>query len=216
MSESFDEPQRPPHEPMFNAPWPALLLAVSILVLFFFQSRLPEAAWAAYVLKPAEVMQGGRWEELVTPLFLHGNWAHALMNAVAALAFGAPVARLLGLRGGALVFFVFYLVCGVLSSLGYVLANPAEVIPVVGASGAVSGLMGAASRLVDRHGRLGPLISRTTVGMAAAWVIVNLLVGYVPIMPGAEGAGIAWQAHVAGYFAGLLLIGPLARVTRRA
>lgn len=216
MSESPDEAEPPRREPMFNAPWPALAITVSILGLYFFQARAPEAAWAGYVLTPAEVVQLGRWETLVTPLFLHGNWIHALMNAVAALAFGAPVARLLGMRGGAIAFFAFYLVCGVLSSLGYVLVHPLSLAPVVGASGAVSGLMGAASRLVDQRGHLGPLISRTTVGMAAGWVIMNLILGYVPVMPGAEGAGIAWEAHVAGYFAGLLLIGPLARMLRRA
>jgi membrane associated rhomboid family serine protease len=135
------------------------------------------------------------------------------MNATAALAFGAPVARLLGLdlRGGA-AFFVLFLVCGVLSSLGYVMAHPSSLLPGVGASGAVSGLMGGASRLMDRRGVLGQLISRTTVGMAVAWTIVNLIIGYVPVMPGTGGAGVAWEAHVAGYFAGLLLIGPFARL----
>jgi membrane associated rhomboid family serine protease len=139
------------------------------------------------------------------------------MNAAAALAFGAPVARLLGLRaGGAAAFFGFYLVCGALSSLGYVLAHPASLDPVIGASGAVSGLMGAASRLIEQRGRLGPILSRSTISMAVAWIVVNLIIGYIPVMPGTGGAGIAWEAHVAGYFAGLLLIGPLAWAMRRA
>lgn len=215
MSESQPETRARPREPVFNAPWPAMVVTLVIIGSFMVQERLPERVWADYVLTPAEVMQLGRWETLLTPLLLHGNWIHTLMNAVAALAFGAPVARLLGLRGGAIAFFAFYLVCGALSSLGYVLAHPHSLAPVVGASGAVSGLMGAASRLIDRQGQLGPLVSRTTVGMAAGWIIVNLLIGYVPIVPGAGGAGIAWEAHVAGYFAGFLLIGPLARALRR-
>jgi membrane associated rhomboid family serine protease len=200
-------------EPIFNAPWPAMALTLVIVVSFVIQMRLPERAWADYVLTPAVVMQYGRWVTLITPLFLHGGWIHDLMNASAALAFGTPAARLLGLNArGALAFFLFYLACGLLSSLGYVMAHPNSLAPVVGASGAVSGLMGAASRLIETRGRLGPLISRTSVGMAVMWTIVNLLIGYVPVMPGMNGAGIAWEAHVAGYFAGLLLIGPFLRL----
>jgi len=209
------EPAR--REPIFNAPWPAMALTQLIVASFAVQQRLPEAVWAPYVLRPVGVLEYGRWETLLTPLLLHGGWIHTLMNASAALAFGAPVARLLGARaGGALAFLLFYLVCGLLSGLGYVLAHPGSLAPVIGASGAVSGLMGGASRLIDERGRLGPMISRSTVSMAAAWIVVNLIIGFVPVMPGTDGAGIAWEAHVAGYFAGLLLIGPLASALRRS
>lgn len=214
MTESEPPAEAPAREPIFNAPWPAMTIALVIIGAFIVQGQVGERVWAQYVLTPAEVMQLGRWETLLTPLLLHGNWIHTLMNAVAALAFGAPVARLFGLRlGGAVIFLLFYLACGALSSLGYVLMHPDSLQSLVGASGAVSGLMGGASRLIERPGRLGRLISPTTVGMAAAWVVVNLIIGHIPVMPGAEGAGIAWEAHVAGYFAGLLLIGPFARLT---
>ncbi len=204
-------------EPVFNAPWPAMALALGLIGCFIIQGQIPERVWADYVLTPAEVLQLGRWQTLITPIFLHGGWVHVLMNAVAGLAFGSPVARLFGLGPrGALAFFGFFFLCGLLSSMGYVLAHPVSLAPVVGASGAVSGLMGAASRLIERRGWLGPLISPTTIGMAIAWTAVNLLVGFVPIMPGLNGAGIAWEAHVAGYFAGLLLVGPFAHGLRRA
>ena len=213
MSDPILDQAPPRREPIFNAPWPAMTLTLLLIASFVLQLQLPERMWVDYVLTPAVVTQYGRWVTLVTPLFLHGGWIHVLMNAVAALAFGAPVARLLGLDPrGAAAFFLFFLVCGVLSSIGYVMAHPSSLLPVVGASGAVSGLMGGASRLVDRRGSLGPLISRTTVGMAVMWTIVNLIIGYVPVMPGTGGAGIAWEAHVAGYFAGVLLIGPFARL----
>lgn len=209
----IDEDLQPRREPIFNAPWPAMALTLVIVISFVIQSRLPERVWADYVLTPAVVLQYGRWVTLLTPLFLHGGWIHDLMNASAALAFGTPVARLLGLNArGALVFFLFYLACGLLSSLGYVMAHPASLAPVVGASGAVSGLMGGASRLIESRGRLGPVLSRTSVGMAIMWTVVNLIIGYVPVMPGMNGAGVAWEAHVAGYFAGLLLIGPFLRM----
>jgi membrane associated rhomboid family serine protease len=210
------EPQPAAREPLFNAPWPALALAVSIVVSFFIQSQLPERDWAPYVLLPPNVLQNGAWETLLTPLLLHGGWVHTLMNAVAALAFGAPVARLLGLRiGGAAAFLLFYLICGALSSIGYVLAHPDSMSPVVGASGAVSGLMGGATRLIETRGRPGPLFTRSVVSMSVAWIVVNLIIGFVPVMPGTGGAGIAWEAHVAGFFAGLLLIGSFARLFGR-
>lgn len=217
MSDTASRPQRRRPEPIFNAPWPAMTVTLIIIISFVVQGRIGEASWAPYMLTPAEVLQLGRWETLVTPLFLHGGWVHTLMNAVAALAFGAPVARLFGPRPtGALVFFLFFLVCGALSCIGYVLAHPVSLVPVIGASGAVSGLMGAASRLIERPGELGPMVSRNTIGMAVAFVIVNLIIGFVPVMPGTNGAGIAWEAHVAGYFAGLVLAGPFARFLRRA
>lgn len=217
MSEPAPQSSHRRREPVFNAPWPAIAVTLSLIGSFLVQQRISERVWAAYVLTPAEVLQLGRWETLITPLVLHGGWAHVLMNAIGALAFGAPVARLFGARPvAALTFFAFFLACGALSSIGYVLAHPVSLAPVIGASGAVSGLMGGASRLIERHGALGPMMTRTTVGMAVAFIIVNLIIGFVPVMPGTNGAGIAWEAHVAGYFAGLVLIGPFARFLRRA
>jgi membrane associated rhomboid family serine protease len=203
----------PAREPIFNAPWTALAAALAIVASYLAQGTMSEEAWSAGALVPAALFGAGRWETLVSSLFLHGGWAHTLMNAAGALAFGAPVARLLGLGArGALAFALFYMLCGVLSGLGYALVHPQSFASVVGASGAVSGLMGAASRLVDGRGALGPILSRTSIGMAAAWVAVNLLLGFTTLTPGAGGAHIAWEAHLAGYFAGLLLIGLFARV----
>src|SRR6185295_11159369 len=106
------------------------------------------------------------WPRMVSMMFVHGGWAHAIMNALAALAFGPPVARLLGsdLRGAAL-FFLFYLVCGVLANLGYSLLHLGSIDPVVGASGAVSGLMGAATRLFGREQGLSPILSRPVLSL---------------------------------------------------
>ncbi len=135
------------------------------------------------------------------------------MNALGALAFGAPVARLMGSGArGALGFFAFYLLSAALSSLGYAVLHLHDVNPVVGASGAVSGLMGAASRLFGRGDQLAPIWSRPVISLGASWVIVNTLMavfGATPFMPGAM---IAWEAHIAGFLAGVLLIGPTARL----
>jgi membrane associated rhomboid family serine protease len=189
-------------------------------------------AASQFGMAPAGLLAGD-WTSVITDLFIHGGWAHAGMNAVGALAFGAPVARLLGLSlRGATGFFLFYLVCGVASNLGYAAVHPHDVTPLVGASGAVSGLFGGASRLIARSQppsapnsgptrdapplSLAPLNSRTVVGTALAWVIVNAALGLLRIAPGLGDVQVAWEAHIAGYFAGLLLVAPFSAVFRSA
>ncbi len=205
---------------MFNAPWTIVVLCVGLIALYAVQSFTLNDAHGqppvALSLTPA-ALAAGHWQTLVTSLFLHGGWPHVLMNAVAALAFGPPVARLFGLGPrGALVFLLFYLVCGIVGGLGFVLADMHDTAGVVGASGAISGLLGAASRIIQGHGRIGPIFGQTVIGMTIAWVIVNVALGYVPgWTPGAMGMPVAWQAHVAGFLAGALLIGPFARLAGR-
>jgi len=205
-------------EPLFHAPWPSLLLAAMIVASYAVQSTIltaPEAL-QPYWFAPRDLAEG-HYGGLVTSLFLHGGWAHALVNAGFALAFGAPVARLFGLGPrGALGFFLFYLVCGGIANLGFA-ALPHRMDEVlVGASGAVSGLAGAASRLMGRRDtdRLAPFFGTAVVGMTAAWITSNLLIGLFGVTVLSGGAPIAWQAHIAGYAAGLLLIGPVAGVFR--
>jgi membrane associated rhomboid family serine protease len=106
----------------------------------------------------------------------------------------------------------------VVSNLGYGALHLGSPDLLVGASGAISGLMGAASRLVAGHGRLGPILSAPVLGMGASWVIVNVLIALLGsgFMPGSGGAQVAWQAHLIGFVAGVLLIGPLTALMRRA
>lgn len=203
-------------EPIFNAPWPPLLIVAAIIGGYALQGLVPqEALFTRYGFSPAAFEAGDR-VILITALFLHGGWGHALMNAAGALAFGSPVARLFGLKAaGVVAFFVFYLLCGVFSSWTYALIHPGEAVVLVGASGAISGLMGAVSRLVAGRGQLGPFISAPVIGMAAAWIIINLLVAVVGFAPGVSDSPVAWEAHLTGYAAGLLLVGPFAWILRR-
>ncbi|MGA0606702.1 rhomboid family intramembrane serine protease [Phenylobacterium sp. VNQ135] len=221
-------PRLPPHreqperrrtpEPVFNAPWIVLLLTAVLIGGYAFQSRFPLPAVAmSYAFSPA-LLEEGRWERLFTALFLHGNWTHVLMNAGFCLAFGTPVGRYFGGRlSGAALFMLFYLTCGALSSLGYVALHPGEQSALLGASGAVSGLMGGAARLMAGHGRPGPILSRTVLGMGGVWFAINAVIGLLGsgLLPGAESAAVAWEAHIAGFIAGVLLFGPFAWIARR-
>lgn len=208
----------PPHEPVFNAPWPAVFVVALIVGGYGLQTLFPvDAVLRAFAFAPIDLTPS-RWETVITAIFLHGSWAHALMNGAFALAFAAPVARLLGPSVvGFLTFFSFYLVCGILANLGYAAVHPGGDALIVGASGAVSGLMGAAARLMGGDGRVGPLFSRPVLGMAGGWVVINLLIAVTGggFLLGGGTAGVAWEAHIAGFFVGALLIGPVARLAPR-
>ena len=105
-------------------------------------------------------------DTLVLSIFLHGGWAHVLMNSAFALAFATPVSWRMGEDAkGAIAFFVFFLACGILGNLGYALCSFGRDNPAVGASGAVAGMMGAASRLMGRPGDLGPFAAASS----SAW-----------------------------------------------
>jgi membrane associated rhomboid family serine protease len=100
----------------------------------------------------------------------------------------------------------------------YALLHLDGTAPLVGASGAVFGLIGAATRMLGGQGRVLPLTDRRVLTSAAAWIGVNVLIGVIGsagVTPGMEGARIAWEAHVIGLIAGLLLIGPWAKLFGR-
>jgi membrane associated rhomboid family serine protease len=137
------------------------------------------------------------------------------MNAAGAIAFGPPVARLLPGVRGAVSFILFYIVCGVVAALGYGLVHLDSRDLLVGASGAVFGLMGAAIRLLGRrNGRLRSLTDRRVVTTSLALMAVNAAAGLLGFAPGLEGARVAWEAHAFGYVFGLLAIGPWSALTR--
>ncbi len=161
---------------------------------------------ARFGFSPAHLAQGGAGG-LITALFLHGGWAHAFLNALGALAFGAPIARLFGKgTGAAAAFLVFFLLCGALSSLGYAVLHWGKPYMLIGASGGERGVPGPG---------LAGFGSRPVLSMAGSWIFVNLVVAVVGLGGVAGDAPIAWEAHLIGYAAGLLLIGPALRLLRR-
>jgi membrane associated rhomboid family serine protease len=159
----------------------------------------------------------------VTYAFVHLNLNHLFFNLIWLLAFGAPVAR----RFGALRFLVFYAATAAAGALAHLIVHWGELSPMIGASAAVSGAMGAALRFVfQREGPLGLLGSGEkesyrvpaapltvmfrdprALSFLAVWFGLNLLfgIGSIP-MPGLEG-NVAWEAHIGGFLAGLLGFG---------
>ncbi len=212
MPDRFAGP--PPTERIFNAPLLAVVVAASMPALYFFQERSRDF-WLGLAFAPYD-LSDGRYGGLVTSMLLHGSWVHALMNAVGALTFGAPVARLFHGAVGVGVFLTLYICAGIFAALGYGLIHVGSTDPLVGASGAVFGLIGAATRLLGAGGRVLPLTHRAVITSSIGWMAVNAVVGLIGFAPGVEGARIAWEAHAFGFLFGILAIGPLARLFARS
>jgi rhomboid family protein len=152
---------------------------------------------------------GRQVSHVITSMFLHGSWLHLLGNMWFLWIFGNNIEDSMG----HLRFVVFYLVCGLAAALAQVLAAPDSLVPMVGASGAISGVMGAYLLLFPRV-RVYALIFLgfffTSVGMPAwvmlgYWFLIQILSGLVSYGAAAEG-GVAFWAHAGGFIAGIVLI----------
>jgi len=208
----IDLSHRPHPERILNAPLVAVAVAVSMPALYWLQERLPDGG-LSFAFRPSSLWDGQWWPGLLTSMLVHGGWVHVAMNAIAALAFGPPVARLMGGAAGVIGFLAFYIVCGLVATAGYGVVHPESYDALVGASGAVFGLMGGAIRLLgSRDGRLRGLGDRRFLTTAAAIMGVNAVAGLIGLAPGMEGASIAWEAHAFGFVCGALLIGPWTRI----
>lgn len=151
------------------------------------------------------------WATPVISIFLHGGWAHLLGNALFFWVFGNNIEDVMG-RGR---FLVFFLICGVAAAAAHVLVQPASPIPTVGASGAVSGVMGAYLVLFPRVRvrMLFVFVVFFRVIPLPAWMVLLWWFGLQVLMGLPELAragdltgGVAVWAHVGGFVAGALLI----------
>ena len=228
------EPFVSQREPIFNVPGVVLGLLVAFFVVYLLRSVLPteQNAWLTDVLAfiPARMdglaadLPGGRIAAVtsfVTYQFVHGDLTHLLINSAWLLAVGTPVAR----RTDPIRFLAFFLMAGVAGAVAFLAVKGSIPIRVVGASGAISGLMGATFRFMFRSFEnggllglanprvtplmsLGETLSDQRVFMAiAGWTLLNVLFALWggPMLTDAD--GIAWEAHLGGFFAGLLLYG---------
>lgn len=221
----------PPHEfpqegrqPFLILPWPVSVLAILLLGIQLVMSFIPadadtivlhygfvpalysNAFLAAHHIQNVTLLD--RALPFVSYIFLHANWTHVGVNTVWLLAFGPVVAR----RFGALRFFAFFLICGIAGAAAELALCWGTAAPVIGASAAISGLMGAAFRLIGTGVPAGvpvpamtPLLSRRIAIWSAVWIVINIVAGVTGL--GADGGLVAWQAHLGGYAAGLLLSG---------
>ncbi|MDE2184622.1 MAG: rhomboid family intramembrane serine protease [Alphaproteobacteria bacterium] len=207
----------PPREPFLHAPasvlWLIAVLAGVHIARLLLPPGMSEAMLENYAFDPSVYQHGGSLLALAVPfvshIFLHDGFAHLGANCLWLLVFGPVVAR----RFGPVFFYAFFLVCGVLGAAAYLAVNWGSPGGVIGASGAISGLMGAAIRLFPWPGQkhtqpLAPLLSRQVVVFSGFWFLTNLLLALTGFGAPGEMHQVAWQVHIGGYVAGLLLVGP--------
>jgi len=153
------------------------------------------------------------WASALTSMFLHGGFWHLAGNMLYLWVFGNNIEEAMG----HVRFCIFYLLCGIAAVAAQVLLNPAAEVPMVGASGAISGVLGAYMLLYPRARvllglPLGFLIVQLgrfpAIWVLAAWFLMQLIMGSIAAAqaPGDSEGGIAFGAHVGGFIAGLVLV----------
>jgi membrane associated rhomboid family serine protease len=144
------------------------------------------------------------WLTLLTSMFMHGGWLHLGGNMLFLWIFGDNVEH----RIGHLNFLFFYLILGVVASLAQILVAPDSVIPTLGASGAISGILGAYLVLFPGN-RVLVILLRFPIWVPAVaaigmWAVLQVISGIASLGTAGEAGGVAYMAHIGGFFAGVV------------
>ena len=162
---------------------------------------------------PPEVAVLPAWGTILTSMFMHGGFWHLAGNMLYLWIFGNNIEDSMG----HLRFFIFYVICGIAAVFAQVLPNPGSILPMVGASGAISGVLGAYMLLFPRaRVLLGlPLVFLIVqlgrfpaIWVLAAWFGMQLVMGFTAAaqVPGESEGGVAFGAHIGGFIAGCALV----------
>lgn len=205
-----------------------LALIVVNSVLFLFQISLSPPALerflAEFALIPARYF--GELASVVPPegildylpfvsnMFLHGSWLHLILNMWTLWIFGPAVED----RLGAVRFLFFYLVAGIAASFAHAFVNAHSVVPALGASGAIAGVIGCYARMFPfaRLVMMVPLLffpfffEIPAISFAFFWLFTQIIPGITSLVMPTGSGGIAWWAHIGGFIAGWLIT-PLIR-----
>ncbi len=150
---------------------------------------------------------------LVSGIFLHAGWIHLLSNLLFLLVFGPAVQARLGWRG----FLGLYLASGVAGALAFAITHPQSTAPLLGASGAIAGVLGA-HLVLEPRARITTLVpvfvmfeiaSLPAAFVIAVWFVLQIASNVAPVVPQSGTNSIAWIAHIAGFVTGLVLATPL-------
>ena len=220
-------------QPVFQVPKVVSVLAVFLAVIHIGRILLP-ADWSygailLFGLVPGRYLPQFAWEiydfpgglllaaaPFLTHALLHANFPHLLINGAFLLAFGSAVAR----QCGAARFLLLSVCCAVGGAVFHLFFAQGSGVPMIGASGAVSGLMAAAFRLGALAGPawqslnvsiIVPLNDRRLLIVCAVWLGLNAVIGLFVGHIGGQTIQIAWQAHIGGFLTGLLMVPLFAR-----
>jgi len=180
------------------------LIALNTL-MFLYQLQLDDVSLQRLIFNLGVIPAYLSYGDIVTSLFLHGDLLHFIGNMVFLWIFGDNVEDRVG-HGG---FVLFYIGTGGIAALAQVVANPSSVVPMIGASGAIAGVMGAYFVLYP-HSRILTavflvlfldIIEIPAIFFLGVWFILQVLHG--SLSSGADGGGVAFWAHAGGFAAGL-------------
>ena len=208
-----------PNKSFPTATW--LIIALNGIV-FFFETTLPQDLLEQFIMLfgvvPAEYARPRHLRGLplidylsfLTTMFLHGGWLHILGNMWFLRIFGSKVEDGMGHCR----FLAFYLICGVLASMFYIYFSPGSTMPVIGASGAIAGVMGAYYVMYPRAKVLTfipifiiPFFIEVPAFLFLGWwFLLQILSGTVALVLPVTGGGVAWWGHIGGFIAGILLM----------
>lgn len=207
--------------PTSTLPIITVLLITACIVVFFWELSLGNAQKSAvyaygaipavlfgYDHLPAHLAIVPSWVTAFTSMFLHGSWMHLLGNMLYLWIFGNNIEDAMG----HFRFIVFYLLCGLAALLANALPDMHSTIPMIGASGAISGVLGSYALLYP-HARVQVFIPFGFVAQALwlpAYIVLGLwfvlqIISQV-LITGHNGGGVAWGAHIGGFIAGIALI----------
>ena len=204
--------------PTVSTPFVTISLIVLNIVIFFYEISLGpqfESFLNTYGAKPMYILNMVEPPGLPSPyltifssMFLHGGFFHVAGNMLYLWIFGNNIEDSMGHSR----FIVFYLISGIVAVYIFAFMNPGSTIPMVGASGAVSGVLGAYLVLFPRakvltlvpFGFYMQVIRVPAVFVLGFWIVLQILNGMVSR---GSGGGVAWFAHIGGFLAGVVLVG---------
>jgi len=190
-----------------------LVIGANVWVYFtmYFNATVPpELVFNQYGLVPYNLINSPvtEYPAIYSSMFIHSGFWHLAGNMLYLWIFGNNVEDVLG----KFRFILFYLVCGTIAALGHIVTDTHSIIPMVGASGAISGVLGAYLVLFPyaRVKTLIFIIIFVTIIRIPAVVLLGLWIGIQVLngMAAPGGAGVAWFAHIGGFLAGMILILP--------
>jgi len=213
--------------PSHTVPVATYLIFAANIAVFAYQIFLPPTMQQRFVFAygaiparfgldrfPTHIPLDGPWLALFSSMFLHGSLMHLGGNMLYLWIFGDNVEDAMG----HIRFPVFYLLCGLAAAMFQMAAGPESRIPLVGASGAIAGVLGAYTLLYPTA-RVRTLIIFLffvrIVSIPALFILGLWFVIQVVSAPASAGSGIAFFAHIGGYLVGMLLIGPFVKGKRR-
>ncbi len=201
------------HEPILNVPPVVSVLCLLNLAIFLLITFLPEVVSPAFLYDfsfvPARYFtdQPPGFSAVLSPLthmFIHAGWLHLAMNLGTLLAFGTGIEKRIGGRK----MLVLYFASGLCGAILHTVLNLSSESPLVGASGAISGLFGGILMIMYGEGLMGRSY-RSLLPFVAVWVGISIFFGMFGV-PGTDNP-VAWATHVGGFIGGILLFIPISR-----